>query len=101
MRLVAYVELVIFLRVFLGAITFQTSIIAPIVIAHFLRQRHYQSSFTRDAITSTDKKIDDFVHKEGIHPVASQVWEKIRALIGRWAGSTLGPQPQPAGGARR
>jgi len=100
MRVVAYIELLIFLRVFLGAITFQTSILAPIIIAHFLRQRHYQSSFSREAITSTDQKISDFAHKEGIHPVAGQVWDKIRALIGRWAGSTLGSQTQP-GGARR
>jgi hypothetical protein len=101
MKVVAYIELLIFVRVFLGAITFQTSILAPIFIAHFLRQRYYHSSFSREAITSTDTKIQDFVHKEGVHPIAGQVWDKIRALVGRWAGSTLGPQPQPAGGARR
>jgi hypothetical protein len=99
MRVVAYIELLILVRVFLGAITLQTSIIAPIIFAHFLRQRHYQSSFTRDAITATDAKIDKFAHKDGTHPVVGQVWDKIRALVGRWAGSTLAPQP--AGGARR
>lgn len=99
MKVVAYTELVIFARVFLGAITFQTSILAPLVFAHFLRQRYYQSSFTRDAIATSDREINKFVHKEGIPPAVAQVWEKVRILVGRWAGSTLAPQQQPPAGA--
>lgn len=97
MRVVAYIELVIFARVFIGAITFQSSIIAPIVYAHFLRQRYYQSSFTREALAATNGKIDEFVNKPGNPPVIRQIWDKVRALIGGWAGSTLAQQP-PAGG---
>jgi hypothetical protein len=100
MRVVAYVELVIFARVLIGAITFQSSIIAPLIYAHFLRQRYYQSSFTREAISTTDHNVTEYAHKEGTPPIAGQVWDKVRSLIGRWAGNILAPQP-PAGGARR
>jgi len=99
MRVVAYIELVVFVRVFLGAITFQSSIIAPITYSHFLRQRYYQSSFSRDAIFATDDRIIKFAGKEGTPPVVGQVWDKIRALIARWGGSTLAQQPTE--GARR
>jgi len=100
MRIVAYVELGVFLRVFFGAITLQTSIIAPIIYAHFLRQRYFQSSFTREAIFASDARINKLMQREGIPPVAAQVWGKVRSLLGRWAGNTLAPQP-PAGAARR
>jgi len=38
MKVVAYAELVIFLRVLLGAITFRNSLLSPILFAHFLKQ---------------------------------------------------------------
>jgi len=101
MRVVAYIELLIFARVFIGAITFQSSIIAPIIYAHFLRQRYYQSSFTREALTVTEGKIDSFAHKDGTPPAVGQVWDKIRALIKGWAGNVLAQQPPTAGGAAR
>lgn len=102
MKVVAYIELLILARVVLGALTLQTSIIAPIVFAHFLRQRYYQSSFTRDAVFAADAKIGEFARREGIPPAVAQVWEKARSLIGRWSGSTLAPQQAaPAAGARR
>jgi transmembrane protein 33 len=100
MRVVAYVELVVLARVFIGALTFQSSIIAPIIFAHFLRQRYYQSSFTREAISTTDANINKYAHKDGTPPVAGQVWDKVRLLIGRWAGSTLASQPAAAGARR-
>ena len=102
MKIVAYIELVILARVIFGAVTLQTSIIAPIVFAHFLRQRYYQSSFTRDAISYADAKIGEFARREGIPPAVAQVWEKARGLIGRWSGSTLAPQQAaPAAAAPR
>lgn len=102
MKIVAYIELIILVRVLVGAVTLQTSIVAPIVFAHFLRQRYYQSSFTRDAIGHADAKIGEFVRREGIPPAVGQVWEKARGLIGRWSGSTLTPQQAaPAGAAPR
>jgi len=107
MKAVAYTELLIMGRIFLGAITFQNSLLSPIFYAHFLRQRYYQSAFTRDAIGLVDKHIDGYVRKEGVPPVAVQIWDKVKLALGRWAGSTLTAQLSPvgagagAGGARR
>jgi hypothetical protein len=96
MKVVAYAELLTFVRVFLGAITFQNSLLAPIVYAHFLRQRYYQSAFTREAIATSDSKISAYVQRDGTSPILVQIWEKGRMLVVRWAGSTLAPQEPPA-----
>ncbi|KAG5639311.1 hypothetical protein H0H81_004513 [Sphagnurus paluster] len=96
MRVVAYTELLIFVRVLLGAITFQNSLISPIVYGHFLRSRYYHSAFTREAITVTTKRIDAFVRKPGNPPQAVMVWERAQMLVGRWVGSTLAANPAAA-----
>jgi len=91
MKAVAYIELVIFVRVVLGALTFQNALISPLVYGHFLRQRYYQSAFTRDAIGATNTRIDKFVRKPGNPPMMITVWEKVQMLLGRWVGNTLAP----------
>jgi hypothetical protein len=101
MKAVAYTELLIMLRMALGAITFQNSFMSPIFYAHFLRQRYYQSVFTREAVAFVDGRIEQYVRKEGVPPVAVQIWEKFKMLVGRWVGSTLAPQQPAAAGARR
>ena len=97
MKAVAYTELLIMTRIFLGAITFQNSLVSPIFYAHFLRQRYYQSAFTRDAIGTVDGYIERYLRKEGVPPVVVQIWDKVKLVLGRWAGSTLIAQ-QPAAG---
>jgi transmembrane protein 33 len=97
MRAVAYAELAIMVRVLLGAVTFQNSLLCPIIYAHFLRQRYYQSAFTRDAVGNAVHKIDDTVANFQ-KPVVTDVWVKAKVLVARWAGTTL--QPQPAAAAR-
>ncbi|RDB29012.1 Nucleoporin POM33 [Hypsizygus marmoreus] len=101
MKVVAYTELIIFVRVLLGAVTLQNSLLSPLVYAHFLRQRYYQSAFTRDAMASTFTYIDKLVRRPGNPPVFIQIWEKLQMLAGRWAGSNLAPAAgaAPAGGA--
>ncbi|EIN13592.1 hypothetical protein PUNSTDRAFT_79239 [Punctularia strigosozonata HHB-11173 SS5] len=99
MRAVAYTELVILARVIIGALTFQNSLLTPILYAHFLRQRYYQSVFTRDSITVVNARIDGYVKKPGAPPVLASVWTQFKAILSRWAGSTLAPQ-QPAPAAR-
>jgi len=99
MKVVAYAELVILVRVTLGAITFQNSLLSPLVYAHFLRQRYYQSAFTREAFAATFKRIDGYVRKPGTSPVVVQVWEKAQMMVGRWAGSNLAPNAGPADAA--
>ncbi|KAG6902804.1 hypothetical protein C0995_011291 [Termitomyces sp. Mi166 len=94
MRVVAFTELVILVRVVLGAVTFQNSLLSPIMFAHFLRQRYYQSAFTREAVSVTSVRIDQFVRKPGNPPVVVQIWEKAQMLAGRWAGTTLTPNAE-------
>ncbi|KAF5355970.1 hypothetical protein D9756_004240 [Leucocoprinus leucothites] len=101
MKVVAYTELIIFVRVILGAITLQNALLAPLIYAHFLRQRYYQSAFTRDAMTKTTGMVDGYVAKAG-NPSVSQIYDKAKALVGRWVGSAIiEPNPNPPQGARR
>lgn len=96
MRAVAFLELIIMIRVTLGALTFRNSLISPLFYAHFLRQRYYQSNFTRTAVVTVSQRIETYVRKPGTPPVAVQIWETFKMVIGRWAGSNLAPQPAPA-----
>jgi len=91
MKFVALVELVIFVRVLLGALTFQNSLLSPIIYAHFLRQRYYQSPFSRDAIIKVSTQVEQFVRRPGNPPIVVTVWEKGQMLVQRWAGVTLAP----------
>lgn len=95
MRIVAYAELAILARVVLGALTFQNSLLAPIIYAHFLRLRFYQSQFTQRAVGHVASLIDGFVRRPGNPPAVVGVWEKVQMLITRWSGSILAPQQQP------
>jgi len=98
MKAVAYTELLIMLRIVLGVLTLQNSLMSPIFYAHFLRQRYYHSAFTRDAVAVVNQRIDGYV-SSGAPPMVAQAWGWIKTMIIRWVGSTLVPQ-QP-GGARR
>jgi len=100
MRVVAYTELLILVRVVLGAVTFQNSLLAPLIFAHFLRQRYFQSAFTREALADTTKRVDALVRKPGNPPVLLTVWDKSQMLVQRWAGIALAPNPAPAAAAR-
>jgi hypothetical protein len=99
MKAVAFIELLIMFRVTLGAITFQNSLLAPIFYAHFLRQRYYQSAFTRNAVAVVKARIETYVRQPTTPPVAVQVWDKFLVIVQRWAGSNLAPQ-QPAAAAQ-
>jgi hypothetical protein len=101
MRAVAYIELIIFVRVLLGALTLQNSLLSPIVYAHFLRQRYYQSVFTRDAVAVVTRRVDMFVNAPGRSPAVVRIWEKAKVLVARWAGTVLEPGQPQAGTPRR
>lgn len=101
MRFVAYAELVILLRVTLGLIFLQNSFVAPIIYAHFLRQRYYHSLFSREAIAYTAHQIDAYTRKPGIPPVVGRLWEDGKYVISRWAGGAIVPnQAGPQAGAQ-
>ena len=105
MRAVAFTELVIMARIAVGALTFRASLISPVIYAHFLRQRWYQSKFTREAFALVHGRILAFVTSPGRPPVLAQVYTQASGLVGRWAGSSLGTPGAAAGaagaGARR
>ncbi|EKM60872.1 uncharacterized protein PHACADRAFT_247077 [Phanerochaete carnosa HHB-10118-sp] len=100
MKAVAFIELLIMARVLLGAITFRNSLLTPIFYAHFLRQRYYQSAFTRNALTLVNQRIEGYVRQPGTPPVAVQIWDTFKMLLTRWAGSSVAPQQPAAAGAR-
>ncbi|KAI0735412.1 hypothetical protein C8Q76DRAFT_281765 [Earliella scabrosa] len=103
MRAVAFTEIAIMIRVVLGALTFRTSLISPVLYVHFLRQRWYQSKFTREAFAHVHGRISAFVNSPGKPPVLAQVYNQAAGLASRFAGSSLGaPNGAAAGaGARR
>ncbi|EAU93190.2 hypothetical protein CC1G_10258 [Coprinopsis cinerea okayama7 len=100
MSLVAYAEILILVRVLLGAITFQNSLLTPLIYAHFLKQRYYQSAFTRHALATVDKKFEELVIKRpGVPPVVGTVYERVKGVVKSWAGGVLqGGAPAAAGG---
>ncbi|KIJ07928.1 hypothetical protein PAXINDRAFT_173193 [Paxillus involutus ATCC 200175] len=99
MRVVAFAELLIFVRVAFGAILFRNSLLTPLIYAHFLRQRYYHSGFTRDAIAVADARVSAVINRPGLPPAVPMVWGRIREMVGRWAGSVL--EQQAGQGARR
>jgi len=101
MRIVAYTELLILARVTLGALVWQNSLLAPIIYAHFLRLRYYQSQFTQKAVGHVSSSIDGFVLKQN-NAMMTNVWEKVQMVIQKWSGTVLtqaAPAAAPAGGA--
>jgi len=99
MKVVAYAELVIFVRVILGAITLRNSLLSPLIYAHFLRQRYFQSAFTREALAATNARVDKFIRQPGRPPALVNAWDKARTFLGRWTGSVLEQQPAAGAGA--
>ncbi|KAM5538249.1 hypothetical protein V8D89_008136 [Ganoderma adspersum] len=89
MRAVAFTELLIMTHVTIGALTWRLALFAPVIYAHFLRQRWYQSKFTREAVAYVHGKILTFVTSPGRPPVLAQVYTQFTGLTGRWVGSTL------------
>ncbi|OSX67763.1 hypothetical protein POSPLADRAFT_1042958 [Postia placenta MAD-698-R-SB12] len=95
MKVVAFTELVIMVRVTVGAVTFQNSLLSPVIYAHFLRARYYQSKFTQNAVAVVTARVDGYVGRPGTHPQIVNVWTKVKLLVERWVGSVLEQQPAP------
>ena len=98
MRAVAFTELLTLVRVIVGAVTFRLSLTSPIFYAYFLRQRWYQSKFTREAVAVMHARILAFVTSPGKPPALAQVYGQVVMFASRWAGSTL-TTPNGAAGA--
>ncbi|KAG9018644.1 hypothetical protein FRB90_011069 [Tulasnella sp. 427] len=113
MRSVAWAELVILLRVTLGAlfgiipfisskISMRNSFLAPLVFAQFLRLRYYYSAFTRTVVQNADTIITNYVNQPSAPPALKQAWVPFRSAITKYGASVIEPaQPAGAAGARR
>jgi hypothetical protein len=102
MKIVAFTEIIILIRVIVGAIMLRNSFLTPIIYAHFVRMRFFQSAFTREAIIAVTVKIDGYANRPDMPPVVKQGWVTFQGLIGRWTGTTLNaahapPAAAPAG----
>lgn len=97
MKLVAYVELVIFARVLFGLILWRNSLLMPIVYALFLRSRYFQSPFTRQAFASLDAAIlQGLQHPQAAaFPQVKTYYEMFKGYLGRAMGTVLVPSEQP------
>jgi hypothetical protein len=94
MNFVAYAELLILARSLLGAITFRSSFVTPIFLAHFIRLRYHASPFTRSAMDSITVRLDKLAAG---HPGAVQNgWTTAKRLLGTWVGGTAAPHPAGA-----
>jgi len=94
MRVVAFTEIIILVRVILGALVFQNSFLTPLIFAHFMRMRYFQSQFTKDAIHRVAFAIDGYIKRPGALPVsvqgyAMQGWQVLQVGVGRWTGAKL------------
>ncbi|KAL6304212.1 hypothetical protein BKA93DRAFT_784378 [Sparassis latifolia] len=100
MRVVAYAELLIMLRVTLGALLWQNSLMSPLFYAHFLRQRYYQSKFTRESLSFINDYVEGYVRKEGTPALVVRVWDSFKLVLTRWGGTVLAPQGGAGAGPR-
>ena len=101
MRAVAYTELLIMGRVTFGALLFRISLLSPVIYAHFLRQRWYQSKFTREAVAIVNARVLAFIQSPGKPPVLIQVYGQFTGIVSRWVGSAMAAPAAGANGARR
>ncbi len=81
MRFVAYAEVAIFLRLFVGAILLRNGLIAPLIYAHFLRLRFYMSSFTRAAFTHVGDALDGATKDNRCPPAVRKVYLTAKDLV--------------------
>ncbi|WFD30581.1 hypothetical protein MSPP1_001602 [Malassezia sp. CBS 17886] len=89
MRFVSYAEVVIFVRVLVGALLFRNSLLAPLLYAHFLRLRFYMSSFTRAAFQHVRGELDNLTQNPACPPAVRKVYLMITDLVERYASTVL------------
>ncbi|OZJ04835.1 hypothetical protein BZG36_02324 [Bifiguratus adelaidae] len=92
MQFVSYIEVVgIMGRLILGALTFRSSLMAPVVFAHFLRFRYFLSTYTRAAFHDVATRLDRVMlpPTAKVPPVVGQVYSTIKGLIVRYGQSVV------------
>lgn len=78
MAIVANLEIALFFRLLFGGLVFMNSFILVIIYAAFLRIRFGQSPFVRQALATTESKIDGLVADQRVPPAARGVWANVK-----------------------
>ncbi|KAH7313183.1 hypothetical protein BKA65DRAFT_574279 [Rhexocercosporidium sp. MPI-PUGE-AT-0058] len=79
MGLVAILEILLWGRLFLSAITFQRgSWILIAIYTAFLRARFAQSSFVQGQFKQLEARVDSLVGAQSTPPIARQVWDTVK-----------------------
>lgn len=89
MTLVANLEILLWFRILLSAITFtKGSWILFLIYTVFFRARYSQSSFVQGAIHQATAKVDATVANQNIPPIARQIWQTVKGVIRQAADAT-------------
>ncbi|CAO3660698.1 unnamed protein product [Umbelopsis ramanniana] len=80
-------------RLFLGAITFQSSAFSVLLFAHFLRLRYHMSEQTRSVFASISNRLDKLLlppqANKKIPPAVQKAYNKTKVLLTRYGGSPI------------
>jgi hypothetical protein len=89
MAIVSSFEILLWLRILLSAILFQTrSWILIAVYTAFLRSRFAQSAHVQHAFRNLEAKVDNLVGSQGTPPAARQVWEQVKGGVRQFYAAT-------------
>ena len=81
MTLVALLEIGLWFRVLLSAITFtKGSWVLLVIYSAFLRARYAQSHFVQGAFTQAIARVDAQVQNQSMPPAVRQGWESVKGL---------------------
>ncbi|KAI9313685.1 hypothetical protein BX666DRAFT_1972548 [Dichotomocladium elegans] len=95
MQVAAYIEVVgVMGQLILGVISFQTSFLALIVFAHFLRLRYFSSPYTRQALWDTTEQLDRWFLPLADDPrryaqTASKIYANAKGIVIRYGSGSL------------
>lgn len=105
MKLVAYIEIIIFARVFFGLLLWRNSLIMPIVYGLFLRSRYFHSLFTRQAFATVDAVVLETLAKPQVvsaAPQAKKYYDVAKGYLSKALGTTvIVPATEPQGGNKK
>ena len=89
MSLVAILEIALWFRILLSAITFQKgSWILLILYTVFFRVRHSNSSFVQSAVSQLTARADQHLANQSMHPTVRNGWEQVKNGVRKAADAT-------------
>lgn len=82
MSIVALLEIVLWLRLFLSAVTFaKGSWILIAIYTAFLRARFAQSTHVQGTFAQIEARIDNLTGAQGMNPTVRQVWDTVKGGV--------------------